>query len=421
MGAKGIECAGYNQRTGMRARTLSQSGSVFLDCVRFGTAMVVFVGHIGRYFSAKADLDRMDAWLAVRGVVIHSGDFIAHLLHIAVCVFFVLSGFVIRMITQTRVTTMREFLIDRASRIYSVTAPALCLTLLLEAVSRATNPALYLALAEPFRWQQVPLQFVTNLTFTAQCWGYETNPLSNSPFWSLSFECIYYLLFALLLFGAKRASVRVAVALVMLLAGPSIVLLFPTWLLGCLLYDVYIRLDAKTYGVALATALLAAFLAAGFGARYWIGWLLNATEAPERSVWLAKVVPAAVQRTFADSNGVLPWLSRFSLSYYAAAIVVFVVMLWALLMLDRFVPHVPRRLAAALRWIAEGTFSLYLLHVPLLMLIACVVPAANAHRYLWCSAVVGVCILLSQPFSRLKLAMRRGLRHAFAAGAAPAR
>jgi peptidoglycan/LPS O-acetylase OafA/YrhL len=82
---------------------------------------------------------------------------------------------------------------------------------------------------------------------------------------------------------------------------------------------------------------------------------------------------------------------------------------------------VPRRLAAALRWIAEGTFSLYLLHVPLLMLIACVVPAANAHRYLWCSAVVGVCILLSQPFSRLKLAMRRGLRHAFAAGAAPAR
>jgi len=397
----------------MKPRTLSQSGSVFLDCVRFGTAMVVFAGHVGRYFSAKADLDQMDVWLGARGISIHSGDFIAHLLHVAVCVFFVLSGFVIRMILQTRVTTMQDFLIDRASRIYSVTAPALLLTLLLEGVSRAVNPALYLVLAEPFRRSQVPLQLLTNLTFTAQCWGYETNPLSNSPFWSLSFECIYYLLFALLFFGARRGWVRVTIVLVMLLAGPSIVLLFPTWLLGCLLYDVYIRLDAKPYAVALASGLLAVVLGGGFAFRHWIVWLLNVTEAPERTAWLGRVVPAPLQRSFGDSNGVLPWLSRFSLSYYAAAVIVFAVMLWTLLTLDRFLPHVPRAFAATLRWIAEGTFSLYLLHVPLLMLVACVVPAADSHRYFWCCAVVCACIMLSQPFDRLKKAMRRGLHRTF--------
>jgi peptidoglycan/LPS O-acetylase OafA/YrhL len=317
------------------------------------------------------------------------------------------------MITRTRVTTMREFVIDRASRIYSVAAPALCLTVVCESLSRFFNAGRYGELAAPFSWSYVPLQLLTNLTFTAQCWGYESNPLTNSPFWSLSFECIYYLLFALLFFGAKRISVRAAVLVVMLIAGPSIVLLFPTWLLGCLLYDVYVRLDAKPYAVALASAMLAVMLGVAFVFRHRVGLLLNATDAPERSAWLAKIVPAGLQRIFVDNYGVLPWLSRFSLSYYAAAIVVFVVMLWALLTLDRFLPKVPQAFAASLRWIAEGTFSLYLLHVPLLMLIACVVPAADAHRYLWCCAVVGVCILLSQPFSRLKIAMRRGLHRAF--------
>ena len=56
--------------------------------------MVVFLGHLGRFFPAEARFDRLT--------------------HIAVCVFFVLSGFVIRMIVKTRISSMRDFLIDRA-------------------------------------------------------------------------------------------------------------------------------------------------------------------------------------------------------------------------------------------------------------------------------------------------------------------
>jgi peptidoglycan/LPS O-acetylase OafA/YrhL len=377
----------------MKPRTLSQSGSAFLDCVRFGTAIVVFLGHLGRFFPAVARF--------------------ARLTHIAVCVFFVLSGFVIRMIASTRIGSMRDFLIDRASRIYSVTVPALCLTVVFEGIGRLVNPVRYFALADPFRWSHIPLQFLTNLTFTAQSWGYETNPLSNSPFWSLSFECVYYLLFGLLFYGMKRLSTRFLVLLVMLLAGPATVLLFPTWLMGCLLYDTYIWLDQKRYGIPLATGLLFSTLGLMGIFRHPIGWLLNQTDAPHRIVWLQTVIPLTMRNRLADSNGVLPWLSRFSLSYYIASVVVFVVMLWVLLTLDRYMPKLPEMIWTKLRWIAEGTFSLYLLHLPLLMMISCLLGGQPKYPYLWSFFAVSVCILLSRPFERLKVAMRRGLRIAF--------
>jgi peptidoglycan/LPS O-acetylase OafA/YrhL len=384
----------------MPPRTLSQSGSVFLDCVRFATALVVVLGHLGRFFPVSR---RLDAF--------------TRLAHIAVCIFFVLSGFVIRMIVNTRVGSMREFLIDRASRIYSVTVPALGLTLLFEAAARLGNPGRYAVLSDPFSWSHVPLQMFTNLTFTAQAWGYETNPLSNSPFWSLSFECVYYVLFALLFFGAKRTSTRLSIALVCLVSGPAIVLLFPTWLLGCLLYDCYIWLDGKSAGIAIASGLLLLVFGGAAIFRHGLVWLLTVTDDAHRTAWLQAIMPNAVRSRFGDSTGVLPWLSRFSVSFYVAAIIVFVWMLWTLLLLDRFAPNCPEAVAGKLRWIAEGTFALYLLHLPLLLMISCLLPAPLKYPYLWVLLVIVFCILLSRPFDKLKQTMRRTMRRVFPADA----
>ena len=381
----------------MKSRTLTQSGSAFLDCVRFATAIFVFLGHI---------------------VFIPGSARFLHLAHIAVCIFFVLSGFVIRMIVVNRAGTIGAFFIDRASRIYSVVIPALILTILCEALARHVDPITYAQFAAPFSWSQVPLQLLANLTSMAQNWGYEINPLSNSPFWSLSFECIYYVLFALFFYSVGKPCTRRTVmfliaALVMLVAGPSIVLLFPTWLIGCLLYDVYSWLNHKPYAFSLTSALLATVSGLALFFRHAIAHLMFVTDFSHRTFWLLHLVTPVMRARFSDTTGYIPWLSRFSFSFYVAAILVFFFMLWSLVTLDRFLPQIHPRIARTLRWIAEGTFALYLLHLPLLILIATLFHGHPKFPVLWAIGVVVLCILLSRFSDNLKLSLRTWLRRTF--------
>jgi peptidoglycan/LPS O-acetylase OafA/YrhL len=95
----------------------------------------------------------------------------------------VLSGFVIRFVTVTRETDASEYWIDRASRIYSVVAPTLALTVLFEGAAFLSNSPVYRSFAQPYVWTQVPGQLLTNMTFTSGYWGYGAAPLSNLPFW----------------------------------------------------------------------------------------------------------------------------------------------------------------------------------------------------------------------------------------------
>jgi peptidoglycan/LPS O-acetylase OafA/YrhL len=384
----------------MQPRKLTQSGSTFLDCVRFGTALIVFLGHLALIIPATG---RFAPWA-----------------HIAVCIFFVLSGFVIRMITKSRLGTMRDFLIDRASRIYSVVLPGLVVTVICEAISNRVNPQKYAELASaapPFLWSHIPLQMLTNLTFTAQCWGYETNPLTNTPFWSLSFECVYYVLFALIAYGGARRVKWAWFALVFLAAGPSIALLFPTWLAGCLLYDLYAWLDTKRWAVECVTLIVALVGAAAWVFRRAIDDFMVSTDLPHRTAWLQQFFSPAMRHRLADYTGNVPWLSRFSTSFYVAAVLVFLVMLWWLVTIDRCLPRIPLVLSANLRWVAEGTFTLYLLHLPLLTLIACCFNGRPRAPWLWASAVVVFCVALSRALDSLKWAMRRWLRQLFPPGA----
>jgi peptidoglycan/LPS O-acetylase OafA/YrhL len=354
--------------------------------------MIVFLGHLGLF--------------------IPSMNRFVRLAHIAVCIFFVLSGFVIRMITRDHPGSMTDFLIDRGSRIYSVTVPALFLTAICEGIAKTINPTMYSTLAAgPFLWPRVMFAFVTNLTFTAQSWGYETNPLSNSPFWSLSFECVYYLLFALLFFGAQRRSTRFFLVAVILVSGPSIILLFPTWLLGCLLYDTYIRLESTPYAFSLTTAALLVVLFLGFCLRHWISSILQITDYTHRTRWLQSLFSPAMRRRLADNTGNVPWLSRFSPSFYFAAVVIFVVLLWSLIAIQRFLPDIPESISAGLRWVAEGTFALYLFHLPILLMLACIFNGAPKYAYLWAAGVVVFCILVSHLCNRLKVAMRTYAHH----------
>ncbi len=93
------------------------------------------------------------------------------------------------------------YFIDRASRIYSVVVPALVITVLCEIAARAFYRPMFVF--PPLPWHDLPFQIGANLIFQAQDWGYEISPLSNDAFWSLSFECLYYVVYGLLFYRVR--------------------------------------------------------------------------------------------------------------------------------------------------------------------------------------------------------------------------
>ncbi|MEO6910356.1 MAG: acyltransferase family protein [Edaphobacter sp.] len=104
------------------ARPLTAAGSMALDIVRFAAALAVAFGHLtGESFSI--------GWQYRLGLALDG-----------VAIFFVLSGFVIRLVTTARVVDARDYVIDRASRIYSVVLPAIALTLLVVLVLHIGPP-----------------------------------------------------------------------------------------------------------------------------------------------------------------------------------------------------------------------------------------------------------------------------------------
>jgi peptidoglycan/LPS O-acetylase OafA/YrhL len=215
-------------------RHLGRNTSVLLDVVRFFAAAVVATTHLSTFVLSKPLLPGESA-------------------NAAVCIFFVLSGFVIRFVTVTRETDATEYWIDRTSRIYSVVAPTLALTVLFESAAFLFNPAAYHGFAQHYVWTQVPAQLLTNVTFTSGYWGYGASPLSNLPFWSLTYECVYYVLYGLMRYTTRLRWFLVPA--ILLLAGPSIALLFIVWWMGVLLFEAYSLLSQTRRGSGIAALL----------------------------------------------------------------------------------------------------------------------------------------------------------------------
>ncbi len=370
-----------------------RNASVLLDVLRFAAAVAVALSHMPLHFVAAGPI-----------ISERSGN-------LAVCVFFVLSGFVIRYVTVARVADGRSYWIDRASRIYSVVAPMLLLTFLLEPAAACWSPAVYRTMVLPFHWAEIPMEALQNLTFTVGWWDYGSPPLSNGPFWSLSFECVYYALYGVWRY-APRARWVVVPAL-LLLSGPAITLLFPIWLLGVGLYEVYKRLHARRAGLPLAVTALAAYLAVVWLLRQPIARVLETTTVTARTATLTHFVGtfALGQRLFHGET--LHWLDRLSVSYFLVGSFLAVLLLPVLLGLDRYLPPVPKGAAAQVRLVADSTFPLYLLHWPFFLFVVCVYGGAIPDwrgGWLMLLAAIALSIGLAVLLDRLKNAMRAGLR-----------
>ena len=152
---------------------MNRGTSLYLDLVRFGAALVVFLGHLSSPAFTGGFLAPLAAWLSA-----------------AVMVFFVLSGFVIAHVTDDCEVSAGDYAVARLARIYSVALPALVATALLDAAGRAIDPVHYL-LDPGYQPRNLLLQFSAAALFLNQLWYLDMPVGTMAPYWSLGYEVCY--------------------------------------------------------------------------------------------------------------------------------------------------------------------------------------------------------------------------------------
>jgi peptidoglycan/LPS O-acetylase OafA/YrhL len=320
----------------------------------------------------------------------------------SVGIFFVLSGFVIRYVTRLKYAKLGEYWIDRASRIYSVVLPAVLFTLLADGIAIRANRSYYHHWWGAFM-DHPARRLVQNLLFTSQFWQRDTALFSNGPMWSLSYECLYYAIYGCAFY--LRGPLRwLCVAGLIALGGPHIALLLPLWVLGCLVYEAYERLAAEPRR-GRVHAMFAAAAAAGV-----LLW-----RPAIAAIFAVKQQVMDVVQAHHHQPPNLYWMR----DYYRVGIPTAFLMLWLLLAVDHLQVPVRARWTRVIRGLAEGTFPLYVIHFPLYVLIAALIPydhASAVSKLTLLLVAIAAGVLLAFPTNRLKNAMRTGLRDWFLPG-----
>lgn len=150
--------------------------------------------------------------------------------HSSVIVFFVLSGFVIAYITDTKERFWVTYSASRLSRVYSVAVPALILTVLLDSIGRQLYPGSY-----DYPFDQFVVRLASSLLMLNEVWFASITTFSNVPYWSICYELWYYVVFGVLTFLPGRVAWWTAGGLLLGL-GPKIIMLAPIWGAGVVLY-----------------------------------------------------------------------------------------------------------------------------------------------------------------------------------------
>lgn len=219
----------------------------FLDLARWAAAALVFVGHLRNpLFLGYASLPADD-----RNPIVQGWYFVTGWFGEAVIVFFILSGFLIGGMglakLQAQTFDLKAYAIDRISRLYIAFVPALLLTVLLDHAGHAwfpqaglyshTQPMIAEKINTPsFESMATPTNFVGNLVmlqnFHVPTYG------SNTPLWTISVEFWFYFVFGLaailLIHRSKRArAATIAVgAVVFAILGTGFAYLLGLWLIG---------------------------------------------------------------------------------------------------------------------------------------------------------------------------------------------
>jgi peptidoglycan/LPS O-acetylase OafA/YrhL len=324
---------------------MSRPFSVYLDLIRFGAALLVYMWHSNQRFLTTAILPASNYG------------------HSAVIVFFVLSGFVIAFITDTRESTPSRYVASRIARVFSVAAPAIVLTLVLDSFGRLLYPAIY-----DYPYDQFLVRAVSSLFMLNEVWFVSITSFSNVPYWSICYEWWYYVTFGLVMFLPPRLGLLVAAA-TMLVIGPKVILLAPVWWAGVLLYRWRWLLDLS---VATSWAMVSISLVGivvfhrldmmGVGESWLRSWIGNETVyslAFSKRVIADYLLGILVFMNFAGMRNIVAQKGDWLLS-----------------------------IAAPVRFVANFTFTLYLLHQPFFLFWAAVIRGNPDTPWYWSSVTV---------------------------------
>ncbi|WP_036171618.1 acyltransferase [Massilia sp. 9096] len=191
--------------------------SAYLDVVRFLAALTVFLGHASGMKWTGGFLWQLGGY----------GD-------TCVVIFFVLSGFVIAYVTDNKENHWTTYSANRIARLWSVIIPALVLTFVIDYIGVRVAPQLYLG--QPwFNGDHLAMRYLVSFFLLNEAWHIGYAPGINQPFWSLSYEAFYYLIFALLTFYKGRGKL-LALLIVIAVGGPVVLALLPVWLAGVWIY-----------------------------------------------------------------------------------------------------------------------------------------------------------------------------------------
>ncbi len=320
---------------------MQQNLSVFLDLTRLFAALLVFVVH--------ANYERLTGGLPVLWRVSGLGND-------AVMVFFVLSGFVIAYVTDTREKSLAVYFSSRLARLWSVGIAAILLTMALDGVGRWLTPSAYppCCYADSFP----VVRALANLFFVSEVWFVSLRLFSNGPFWSISYEFWYYVIFGFATYLTGRLRIA-AVAAASLVAGPKILLLFPVWLLGVWAFRSRV---GDGWSLRMSAMVFAGTIMAYIA--------LRGSGAIDR---LDDEVSAVLGRAMVVEQ--LKW-SRYFVSSYLIGLL-FAVNFVAARSIARHQPERPIPWSPQIAYLASFTFSLYLLHYPLLQFFAAVAEHAG--------------------------------------------
>lgn len=251
-----------------------------------------------------------------------------------------LSGFVIAYCRENKENTLREYAVNRASRIYSVAVPTIFITIVLDLACAQLAPERFGA------FYDFPLvRILSSLAFTNELWFLSIQSFSNTPYWSINYEVWYYVLFGILAYVTRFRLYLFALAC--LIAGPKLLLLAPCWWFGVWIYHTE-GFNRLSRGRCLALYLCSA-AAFGIYIHFRVGWFswdaLESILSPEHFRLLA--------------------FSRHFMSDYALTVIVGI-NFGAARALLRDIDVPTNRMTRTIRMFAGATFALYLLHQPFL-------------------------------------------------------
>jgi len=369
---------------------MSKTMSIFLDACRFLAALLVVFGHLTQPAFTRVGTDET---LYATG---------------AVGVFFVLSGFVISYVVSRRETTAFEYVTARVARIYSVLVPAVLLSAVVLYVGMKLDPAYMLqhfVAAKDFHPFLVPGRArqlfehsffpLTLMNVFREAWREKMYPPMDSPMWSLTYEIGYYILFGVAVFS--RGVLRVLLLAVLLVVfGPEVGRLLPVWVAGVALQQFTGReWLSRSVSTLLGVVCLAGFVAMCFAWPWTTVWV----DQPH-IYWVHWMLHGNGMRT------VFAWVF-----YYWGTGTVLLIL--GVAQFEGFFGRVIVPLEKPIRWCAAHSFSIYLFHLPIFVLLYVTIhfdQTSMRNAVLLGLADVVLCMALSIVSESRKLWWRRKIQ-----------